>query len=396
MDADGAGELTFRVLLRRFVAVVLVAVIGATLVDFPYAQIALTLGLCLYGAVLYVYPNAWLIVIPALLPVLDLAPWSGWFFLDELDLFVLMTLAIGLWRPGRNAASSSNAPRFLFLALGMLSISYAVSMLIGLLPLQPWDANAFSNYYSHYNSLRMGKGFFEAVALFLLFVSQASGEGQKLQGFVAGMVLGLIGVVVAVVWERLVFTGIFDFASVFRVTATFSGMHNGGNDLEAYVVLAQPFVVALIVLRKNPAVTLGGLALFILSTYASLITFSRSCDLGANRQLDGAGLVCRHQPLASIEASHGAKCSSGIISGCHHDGRGLADSQWTIFQRAPRNGEERLGISLTAVDKNHRDDERRLANYLVRDGFGKISGGSVFKKAAYDQAGNLSLRIRGE
>lgn len=279
MDADGPSKLTFRVFLRRCIAVVLVGAVGATLVYFPYAQIALTLGLCLYGAVLYVYPNAWLIVIPALSPVLDLAPWSGWFFLDELDLFVLMTLAIGLWRPSRNAASSSNAPRFLFLALGMLSISYTVSMLIGLLPLQPWDANAFSNYYSHYNSLRMGKGFFEAVALFLLFSSQPSDEGQKLQGFVAGMVLGLMGVVAAVLWERFVFTGIFDFASVFRVTATFSGMHNGGNDLEAYVVLAQPFVVALIVLRKSPAVTLGGLALFVLSTYASLITFSRSAIL---------------------------------------------------------------------------------------------------------------------
>jgi hypothetical protein len=107
------------------------------------------------------------------------------------------------------------------------------------------------------------------------------------------MLLGTAATVLAVVWERFRFSGIFEFASDFRVTATFSGMHNGGNDLEAFLVLAQPFIVAAMIFYRSWPVLLGGIGLFLLSTYALFVTYSRAglLALGVNVVCLAIGLV---------------------------------------------------------------------------------------------------------
>ncbi len=56
---------------------------------------ALLLG---YGALLWHRPSWWLFAVPALLPVLDLSQFTGRPLLDEFDLLVLTTLAVGYWR----------------------------------------------------------------------------------------------------------------------------------------------------------------------------------------------------------------------------------------------------------------------------------------------------------
>ncbi len=43
-------------------------------------------------------PRLWLFVVPAALPALSFAPWTGWFFVDEFDLLLLATLAGGFAR----------------------------------------------------------------------------------------------------------------------------------------------------------------------------------------------------------------------------------------------------------------------------------------------------------
>ncbi|HET9642222.1 MAG TPA: hypothetical protein VFP68_02435, partial [Burkholderiaceae bacterium] len=41
------------------------------------------------AAMAFKHPRAWLVALPALLPLIDLAPWSGWFVFEEVDLLVL-------------------------------------------------------------------------------------------------------------------------------------------------------------------------------------------------------------------------------------------------------------------------------------------------------------------
>ena len=270
------GGTSLGTLLQRTAAGLIVTALAVALFRYPFAQIPLALGSLIYAAVLYRYPSVWLIVVPALLPVFDLAPWSGWFFFDELDFLVLLTLAMGLWKSDVPSIEVRPVPRLLSLAAVLLALSYGASLMIGLLPLDPLDANAFSNYYSRYNSLRMSKGFFAALGLFLLFLRQRHDDVIAARNLVVGMILGTAGTVAAVVWERFRFSGLWDFASDFRVTAVFSGMHNGGNDLEAYLVLAQPFIVAAMILYRHWLTSLGGVGLFLLSTYSLFVTFSRA------------------------------------------------------------------------------------------------------------------------
>ena len=51
-----------------------------------------------YAALLVYFPFAWLVIIPALLPIMDFAPWTGRFFFDEFDLVILTTLAFYYWQ----------------------------------------------------------------------------------------------------------------------------------------------------------------------------------------------------------------------------------------------------------------------------------------------------------
>ncbi len=75
----------------------LAIVVCWVLFRYPFHAGLLAAGLCLYGACIRRYPSSWVFFITALLPVLDLAPMSGWFFLDEFDLFVMTTWAVALW-----------------------------------------------------------------------------------------------------------------------------------------------------------------------------------------------------------------------------------------------------------------------------------------------------------
>jgi hypothetical protein len=275
-DAVDRGACLLKNCPQRVVAALLFTAVAVALLRYPLAQIPLTLGLLIYAALLYRKPAAWLIAVPALLPVFDLAPWSGWFFFDELDFVVFVTLAVGLWRHAVPSMAVPSTPRLFSFAITLLVVSYGVSLMIGLLPLESWDANAFSNYYSRYNSLRMSKGFFEGLALFFLFLRQRPEQTEATWHLIIGMILGVVGTIMAVVWERLRFSGLWEFAGDFRVTAVFSGLHNGGNDLEAYLVLAQPFVVALMVFYRNWVTSISGVALILLSAYSLFVTFSRA------------------------------------------------------------------------------------------------------------------------
>ena len=38
---------------------------------------------------MFLRPMLWLFLVPALLPVIDLAPWTGWLIVEEFDMLVL-------------------------------------------------------------------------------------------------------------------------------------------------------------------------------------------------------------------------------------------------------------------------------------------------------------------
>lgn len=217
----------------------LLALLAVGVVAFPLWQWGLGLGLALYMGALWLWPLSWLVVLPAALPLLDLAPWSGRFFFDEFDLLLLATTATLLLR-GRHWPRAGRPPAWPLLMLSALSL--LISLLLGLGSPPAVDANAFSSYWSPYNSLRVAKGFAWGGMLFLL-LRLSRPEPAPLAGRLAlGMGIGLLGVGLVGVWERWLFAGFANDEHTYRIVSTFSSMHTGGGHIEAYLAAALPFL----------------------------------------------------------------------------------------------------------------------------------------------------------
>lgn len=231
-------------------------------------------ALC-YLLVLLRWPRAWLPVLIAALPVLDFAPFSGRFFFDEFDLLVLVTVAGLGWRTaGASASYRFSRPAAVLLCL--FAVSVGVSALIGSYPYPALDANAFTNYYSPYNALRVGKGMLYALLL-LPFLRAALQEnaGRTYRLIALGMVAGTLGAALAVIWERLSFPGLWNFSSGYRVVGPFSGMHTGGAYIEAYFATATPFVLWWTLKSRPWMLRTFGAAVFLAACYAMLVTYAR-------------------------------------------------------------------------------------------------------------------------
>jgi hypothetical protein len=255
----------------RAASVCLLAAGALALFDFPLWRLGIALGLAAYAAVLVLRPAAWLVVVPAALPLFDLAHWSGRFFWDEFDLLMLTTLAVALWQ-GRLRANVWRVPKLAVLLAAFLLATLA-SLVLGLFPLQAWDLNAFSAYWSHYNSLRVAKGLLWGLVCFALYRSEADSDTAFLR-LALGTALGVLGVSVWALWEHALFAGASTTLD-YRVTASFSSMHTGGGHFEAYLVMALPFVWGGFFLSRNGLSRVALAAVFLLGAYALFSTVAR-------------------------------------------------------------------------------------------------------------------------
>lgn len=237
--------------------------------------------------VFFVLPRAWLFVLPALLPVLDLRPFTGFLLFGEYDLLVLAVLAGGYARLalGRrtfaNVPSGAPDPAFATIVL-LLVVSLGASAVLGWINASPPDAAAPASYYSPINALRLLAGPLFALALLPLWQRAVERDAPRAGTlFIAGMLTGLAGACLSVLWERMAFPGLTNFSSDYRVTGLFADTHVGGAALDGYLMLALPFCLFLM----RPALAWPwravGLALFAATMYAILVTFTRTTYVAA-------------------------------------------------------------------------------------------------------------------
>ncbi|MCK5354317.1 MAG: VanZ family protein [Methyloprofundus sp.] len=261
--------------LAKSCAIVIIAGLLWKALDYPGSSIGLIGMLLLYASILRKYSFAWLIVIPAALPILDFSPWTGRLFFSEFDYFVLLSFALSLWYGRWNSPLKIIKPGVLFL-FALYTLLYIISLLQGLFPWQALDINAFTNYYSQYNALRVAKGLIWANLFLPLLAYQQYSHKDIKTYFTYGILTGLTLSVFCSLWERTIFTGLFDFSSDFRITSTFYSMHTGGAPLDAYLLLSIPFISLLLIQSKNILLrTLFIPLLFAISLYTLLVTYSR-------------------------------------------------------------------------------------------------------------------------
>lgn len=283
--------IPIRTIAARLLALAfaVVFVFGASV--YPFQKTPLWPILLLHAILIWWRPQLCLFTLPVLLPVLDLAPWTGWFFLEEIDLLLLSTAALVYWR----MAQSAPLARLSFFSTACIagfSLASLIGLYKGLQPLQALDVNAFASYASSYNSLRVGKSWFWALLLLPILQRCCGARLVNIKRyFIPGMLTGLALVGSFDVWERMLFPGLLNFSSDYRTTAPFSSMHTGGAALDGYLALSFPFLASCWLLqpehlKAGPASgwtssLSSSLAsslpyiLLALGGYAGLTTFSR-------------------------------------------------------------------------------------------------------------------------
>jgi VanZ family protein len=260
------------------VAAVCLALTGVITINYPLAPWLLGTALTLYTLALWRWPSLWLAVIPAVLPALDLTPWTGWTRVGEPDLFVLVTIGIlALRTPPRRADFVVEGLAAVVLALTV--VSYLLSVALGLA--LPGPAEGSDNpYLRPDNALRLAKGFFIALALLPFLRERMRTRHDALAWLGVGMAGGLALVAAATFAERAVFTGLFDFTTEYRVVATFSSMHIGGGYVGAYIAMALPFLLVCL-LRPHPTALLAMFGIAIGAGYALVVSFARAAYAAA-------------------------------------------------------------------------------------------------------------------
>ena len=268
--------------MRVMGSIALLGLAASGLLLYPYAQPWIVLAFGVYALLLFFIPAWWLFFIPAVLPVLDLTTWSGWFMVNLFDLMALTTLGVLLLvRPPRRETPLPAVWRIL---LALLVLSYLVSGWRGFFPLTELDANFFYSYHSSLNSFRLLKGFLTAL-MFLPWLRMEATDARRMKSLLlSGFLTGLAGVIILVLHERLVFSGLFDFAQRFRIHSSFSAMHIGGASLDAYLVMILPFALMCFERLKLPKLFVGA-GFIVLGCYSLVVTFSRivyfACGLQA-------------------------------------------------------------------------------------------------------------------
>ena len=222
------------------------------------------------------------------LPLIGLAPWSGWITFEELDLLVFACAAGGYAALAVQPLLAS-APARVPVWRRALSFSPLALLLMGLfgasllLALQRGFADAggfafgwFQGYHEPMNSLRLSKSFFLVALLLPLWVQVGMRRPHALgSALLWGMVAALVGTSLAVLAERQAFTGLLNFSSDYRSTALFWEMHVGGAALDGCLAMTVPFAVLALLRERSPwrfALLMG---LCLAAAYAVLTTFSR-------------------------------------------------------------------------------------------------------------------------
>ena len=253
--------------------VILGAVVWA--VRFPAFPWALFTLLLFCAAAVWRRPAWALLIIPAAMPILDLAPWSGRLYLDEFDLLTAVCLAAAWLGLGGQVGVAQKA-RISTLTFGLLALSLVLSTLRALWPWPALDPNSFVSYFSVLNALRIAKGAFWAWLFVTLYQRVPEGGKQRERLFGAGMGIGLLATLGVVLWERASFVNLFDFAADYRVTGPFSAMHKGGAYIECYLAVGAAYVLSILLRANDWPRRVGAALLLALTSYAVAVTYSRN------------------------------------------------------------------------------------------------------------------------
>ena len=214
--------------------------------------------------------------------MMNFGPWTGWIVHDEFDLLLWGAVAgahahLAL-RPQevRSAGLFRRSDRVVSGLAGLFAVLSVIACIRGFLAATPEASGWFQSYVDPMNSWRVLKPAVHAALIWPLLRMEIQRDAESaMRRLGSGMLVGLAVVTLAVVWERLAYTGLWDFTTRYRTTALFWEMHVGGAAIDVYLALSTPFVAWALWTTRSPLRWSLAAALALLTGYACLTTFSR-------------------------------------------------------------------------------------------------------------------------
>ncbi|XZE54222.1 hypothetical protein SH139x_000176 [Planctomycetaceae bacterium SH139] len=231
----------WRVLGPRCVALLLLAGAVAICGLHPYwGGWLLVLSLALFAGSAY-WPIHFFVTFPILLVAADGYLLTGQMVVKEYDPLLLASFAGSLWNGLRVGQRKVSRPLLWFGSIFL--ISFLVSGYRGVTVLPGTDfRDQLSVYFSSWNVLRIGKGYFWGTAFLVMLLGSTLKRDKALRGLVLGLQFAALYVGLFVLAERLIFEGLWDFSRVLRASGPFATMHIGDQHLDGFLALALPMV----------------------------------------------------------------------------------------------------------------------------------------------------------
>lgn len=255
-------------------------------------------------------------MLPALLPIANFTPWTGWWLVDESDLLILAALGGACLRWGFGARDApagtwGRTPRCMVWVYGAVPLLLVIGVWRGLDDARgatPWAAmlsdlwaqGAGGDYDLPGNTLRVAKSLLWGLLLMPVLYRASQGAPVRLA---RGMVCGLAMVCAVVLWERGVYAGGLDFSHQYRTTAWFWEMHIGGGAIDMYLALTLPFAWWAAWTAPQGWRWYAAALLVVLSIYAALTTYSRGVYLTTALALIAVGALAHHYRIFSPDRS---------------------------------------------------------------------------------------------
>jgi VanZ family protein len=256
--------------------------VALAIIHPTHGHILLPVVLVVFALVL-ISSSLWLVLVPVAVPALDFYTASGWFVLDELDVVLCAVFSARLWKGGQPLAALERSKRSLLVAL--LGLFYALVIVSGVEEF--WTSSfvtihSLVGYDGPQNSLRLLKTFGWTLALWWLIESDIKDdEPETIRRLAVGMGLSLLIASVWLVWERQLFTGLFDMDQAWRASGALSSMHVGGAAMDTHLVMSMPFLFLMFSRCSLSAKTIAMVSVPVVA-YAVYITFTRATYLAAS------------------------------------------------------------------------------------------------------------------
>jgi len=266
---------TGMVAVRRIAALVALTFVVLIWWHFPFAQYALGALALVYAFILWKWPSLSLPSIPSILACVNLMPFTGWIWVGELEIFVLIAFSIAILRYEIQPVDlfPSGVSRYLLAALGIVQL---IGLMIGLIApdYSFWES---ANPYLHpLNSWRATKGFWLALLFLPIIRYELRTDHATKNRFCVGLILAASFVALGGISERILYPGFVDFQSDYRIVSSWFDMHLGGSQIAIFLSLTSPAVLWFVITGRGFTIRFLSVIVLIGILYCLIISYARA------------------------------------------------------------------------------------------------------------------------